>query len=575
MSSMGSEGSLERFLISLTSVDSENKGENTDPNEKAGKEVRSDGKESSKRQRGSITDEAVDLNGGPSSESEDSQIAKKRQKAPIFDSPVSRPIGFVDLQKLEYATKTLQKNVRLLVNEAPDMSGFEKLLNSPEIDQTTKIELISNNYVKVATRLKTKYKVGNLKIFDQIAVGNIEVTEEEKNLLKETEGNEEVQVHLPIQKNPDQESSLPPRDSKIPPLPVIEDQRLFERVFVHKSTVNGKTYLDQHDLINSHNERLEFLGDSVLNNLVTLIIYERFPSASEGELTKIRSQLIDNHTLTQFSFEYGFDKKLRTKTDEIILRSGDQKVYADIFEAYVGALSIERGLDVQEIKEWLIKLYEPKIASFENSLFQESVNKEAKSELYSIVGTASSHPQYEIVKEGNGSNDFVVHCKMGDEILGSARAPSQKEAGLRAAMDALKNRPLLEKYHRMRMEADRKDTIKSKKVKETVDPINEVLKAPSSPIKTSIFPIRAGNDDPIDNNAKNRLYAEIGRRIGEIPQYIVSKNSENVTVVSLILRNLIVSVATDTSKKRAMARAAMAILDNQEALNEICKDSFA
>nr|7DEY_A Chain A, RNase III [Scheffersomyces stipitis CBS 6054]7DEY_B Chain B, RNase III [Scheffersomyces stipitis CBS 6054]7DEY_C Chain C, RNase III [Scheffersomyces stipitis CBS 6054]7DEY_D Chain D, RNase III [Scheffersomyces stipitis CBS 6054] len=231
---------------------------------------------------------------------------------------------------------------------------------------------------------------------------------------------------------------------KHPPLPFIKDQTLYERVFVHKSVVNGKTYLDQNDLINSHNERLEFLGDSVLNNLVTLIIYDKFPSASEGKLTKMRSQLIDNHTLTQFSFEYGFDKRLKTKTDEEILKTGDQKVYADIFEAYIGALSVERGLDLREIKDWLEKLYAPKLEAFKVNFLQESVNKEAKSELYSIVGTASSHPLYVVVEEGNGSHDFVVECRMGNDVLGRAKAPSQKEAGLRAAMDALKNRQLLE-----------------------------------------------------------------------------------------------------------------------------------
>lgn len=217
--------------------------------------------------------------------------------------------------------------------------------------------------------------------------------------------------------------------------------------------------------------------------------------------------------------------------------------------------------------------------AFKVNFLQESVNKEAKSELYSIVGTASSHPLYVVVEEGNGSHDFVVECRMGNDVLGRAKAPSQKEAGLRAAMDALKNRQLLEKYYKIRLEIDRKDSVKSSKSKRSREEDEDSdysmrTPTPSSPIKTIMFPLVASADAPIDNNAKNKLYAEIGKRLGEVPQYIVSRANNDIAAVSLSIRGLVVATATDKSKKKAMARAAMAILENSSALNEICKGTI-
>ncbi|KAK6462692.1 hypothetical protein DFJ63DRAFT_287179 [Scheffersomyces coipomensis] len=514
----------------------------------------------------------------------------KFNRNPKFDVDLHSSIGFIDLQRLEYTTKTLQKNIRLIINDAPNLYQLRQILNSNKIDTGTKVELESNKYINLSAELKSKYEVGKLSIFDQIQNGSAPVSDEEFALLND-QHSELVDIKPPVELlDANTESNNTPIEhdndeeddydmDNIPPLPQINDPHLLARVFIHKSTVNSKSYLDPTELINSHNERLEFLGDSVLNNLVTLMIYQRFPSATEGELTILRSHLIDNRTLAQFSFLYNFDKKLRANIGEDVLKSGDQKIYADIFEAYVGALSMERS-NLTEIQEWLKQLYESRIRKYEaEQVNVESINKEAKSELYSVVGTAQLHPEYIVVAEGNGSiKDFEVQCKMGDEVLGTGRAPSQKDAGLRAAMSALKNRPILEKYFRLRMASDRKETVKApvKKAskKSTTTSEGEERKVPRSPIRTGIFPLKANDEDPLDTDARNTLYAEIGKRIGEVPQYIVTKTATDILIVSLSIRGLVVVTATDKSKKKAMTRAAMTLLNDSTALNEICKDSF-
>ena len=98
-------------------------------------------------------------------------------------------------------------------------------------------------------------------------------------------------------------------DTKLPKLPEIHNTELLDRVFIHKSTLNDRTYLSQHELIAAHNERLEFLGVSILNNGVTMIIYVRFNHELEGDYLKIRYSLVNNNTLGEFAIAYGIDNR--------------------------------------------------------------------------------------------------------------------------------------------------------------------------------------------------------------------------------------------------------------------------
>lgn len=481
-------------------------------------------------------------------------------------------IGLVDLQKLEYSARTLQKSIRLII-DAPDTLELEKLTTALSTDPGTKAELQQNRLVHLASKLKTIYKIGKLGIFDEIINADIKITDDDIVKLKKVDKNISKIEVVPIAPSL-QTMSLTGVDGTKPPLPRIRDPQLYERVFIHKSTINSKSYLEQKELSNMHNERLEFLGDSVLNNLATLIIYERFPDASEGQLTKIRSQLIDNRTLSEFSFEYGLNNKLRTNISDEILKTSDRKIYADIFEAYVGALALERGLDLDEVKQWLANLYEYKLVTYDSEFTVQPLNKEAKTELYSIVGSALFHPTYEVIKQGDGTSSlFIIECRMGNDVLGRGTAPGAKDAGLRAAMNALTNKPLLEKYHKIRMETDRKDTVKShKRIKLSDEDDQDTPRAPRSPINASIFPIPVNQEDPLDADARNKLYAEVGKRIGETPKYEVSKFSSTTAQVDLVIRGITVASMENVSKKKGMTRVAMALINNREALDEICKE---
>lgn len=492
----------------------------------------------------------------------------KRQKSDHADdasTELGSPISWVDIKKIEYAARLLQKNIKIVVSECPDV------LELDSADTALKTELDHNALIQLAARLNTKYKIGKLSLFDKIMAGKVEVSDKDRSRLLKARGSPPVATIKAT------EEKLAPITNdigscgvsgKMPPLPCIKDRYLYERVFVHKSTINLKSYYNENEMRNIHNERLEFLGDSVLNNLVTIIIYTRFPNASEGDLSQIRSHLIDNKTLAQFLYDYGLNRKLRTNMSEEDRKACGQKIDADIFEAYVGALAIERGMDLAEVKEWLVQLYEPKISRYETDMNDVPLNKDAKSELYLILGSARFHPTYHVVQRGDGiDNMYLMECRMGDEVLGRGTASGQRDAGLRAAMDALQNKALLEKYHRSRMEMDRTESVKNvDKIPSTAD---GEKKAASTLAGCTLFPIQADPNELLDVNARNQFYAELGKTIGVVPEYQVTSKSVNEHEARLLVTGVLVATAVDTSKKRAMTRAAMSVLNNTAALEMI------
>lgn len=487
--------------------------------------------------------------------------------------------GYVDSARLEYAARVLQKQIKLIIDHSPDIHQLNELMGSNlQLDNDSKIFLQQNDLIKLAVNLKTLHKEGSLGIFDQIVNGNVELAAKDKPI---NSANYDIKADKKedsksdnTEKNSQLELSgqVITSNSSLPPLPEIKDPYLYGRVFIHKSTINNKSYLQQSELLKSHNERLEFLGDSILNNLVTIIIYERFPGASEGDMSKIRSLLINNATLTEFSLSYGFDLKLKSNIHDQFLRQGKQKIFADIFEAYIGALALERKFELLGIKSFLLDLFDMKLKGFDKELKKiEQLNKDAKTELYSLVGSASFHPLYIISQTGDGSEiPYKVQCTMGSDLLGEGIAPGLKEAGLRAAMEALKNRPLLEKYTQIRLQTDRTESLVKEPSLNAVENIEKrFADSFSPPFESFVFPLIANDDEEIQTDAKNLLYAQLGHNIGITPTYVTTLGENKLYKSELRIKDFVAAIAHDKSKKRATAKAAMAILYNKKAMNEI------
>lgn len=264
------------------------------------------------------------------------------------------------------------------------------------------------------------------------------------------------------------------RDNKWPPkLPQIKDPAIRARVFIHKSTIKDKLYLKETEMINAHNERLEFLGDSVLNTVMTMIIYNKFPRFTEGQLSKLRMSLVSNERIKKWSFLYDFDKHLKTNfdatKDNSTFQQGKRKLFADVFEAYIGGLiEDDPKHNMPKVRKWLSKLAKPIIEdATQKDIDLEStdnVDLNAKRQLYSLIGYAALNLHYVTVKRPTSDDpNTVVECRVGDGTrLGAGAGRNVKIAGLRAAQNVLRNKSILEKYASLRAAIPRTESVVKK-----------------------------------------------------------------------------------------------------------------
>lgn len=231
-----------------------------------------------------------------------------------------------------------------------------------------------------------------------------------------------------------------------PDLPEIYDKELKGKVYTHRSFSNQFTFTSYTDEL-QHNERLEFLGDSMLNYAVTRTIYFRFPRLREGKLSEIRSSLVCNKSLQEYGRLYNMDKDLRLSSgaERDDVRQLD-KIIADCFEAYLGAVDLGSGEET--VKAFVKALIGPKLDKIEEELQGEvPINKYAKNHLYHLLKGKGVKIEYPWV-DGKGGNQggYTVALKINDEETCRGTATNQKDASLRAAMAALANTDLTSKY---------------------------------------------------------------------------------------------------------------------------------
>lgn len=185
-----------------------------------------------------------------------------------------------------------------------------------------------------------------------------------------------------------------------------------------------------------NNERLEFLGDAVLSVVIANWLYERFPNAAEGELTRLRSSLVKGNTLARVAQELDVGSCLTLGGGE--LKSGGyrrESILADALEAIIGGIFLEAGLDAcrQKILEWF--------GGRLDALTLNSDEKDAKTRLQEYLQSRGLPlPIYDVVcTEGDPHNHiFTVACTVpGIEEPVRAKDSSRKKAEKRAAEEAL------------------------------------------------------------------------------------------------------------------------------------------
>jgi ribonuclease-3 len=211
---------------------------------------------------------------------------------------------------------------------------------------------------------------------------------------------------------------------------IFKDKDLLELALTHKSWVN------EHPSGRSSNERLEFLGDAVLEFLVSKKIYDSLPDKEEGYLTALRASLVNTQNLAELA------KKLKIG-GSIFLSKGEEEgggrenpsLLADTVEAIIGALFIDAGVEV--VSDFLEKNLFVQISQKTSEPL-----KDAKSRLQELVQSkGASSPKYVVTEESGPDHDknFIMEVMVDGRQIGKGTGKSKAEAEQEAAKAALNN----------------------------------------------------------------------------------------------------------------------------------------
>ncbi len=217
----------------------------------------------------------------------------------------------------------------------------------------------------------------------------------------------------------------------------FKNKNLLEQAFTHRSYIN-----ENENIKSGHNERLEFLGDAVLELIITDYLYKEFPNQNEGELTAYRSAIVNAVIISEVAQELGMN-------DFLLLSKGEAKdmgkarsyILANTYEAYLGAVYLDRGYDIcvkfvmDSLVPRLKDIIENKLWRDPKSLVQEKAQEYAK-----------VTPLYKVMSESGPDHDkhFTVGIFFGNEQAGLGKGKSKQEAEQSAARSALEAKNWLE-----------------------------------------------------------------------------------------------------------------------------------
>lgn len=210
----------------------------------------------------------------------------------------------------------------------------------------------------------------------------------------------------------------------------FKNKDLLITAFCHRSFLN-----ENPDFKFDNNERLEFLGDAVLELIITEYLFYRFPSKREGELTNLRAALVNANMLYKLATELGFnDFLLLSKGEEKDRGKGRRYILADTFEAFIGALYLDKG--IEECKKFLKRFLFPKI----DEILKKGEIKDAKSRFQEEAQERLKiTPTYKVLEEWgpDHAKHFLVGVFLGDELVAEGEGSSKQEAEEGAAKKAL------------------------------------------------------------------------------------------------------------------------------------------
>lgn len=215
---------------------------------------------------------------------------------------------------------------------------------------------------------------------------------------------------------------------------LFNDRAVLREAFTHRSYIN-----ETREKGLDHNERLEFLGDAVVELSVTDYLYKKYPKSNEGELTSYRAALVNAVTLGNLGIDLGMEEYLLMSKGEAKDKGtkARQIILANAFEALVGAIYLDRGYEVTDtfLKTHLLgktdEIVNKELWRDAKSFFQEEAQEH--------VGVT---PAYRVISEEGPDHDkeFTVGVYINEDLIGTGTGKSKQDAEQNAAADGLQKK---------------------------------------------------------------------------------------------------------------------------------------
>jgi ribonuclease III len=217
----------------------------------------------------------------------------------------------------------------------------------------------------------------------------------------------------------------------------------FTNTFLLSRALTHRSYLNENKDAIEDNERLEFLGDAVLDFIVADWLYNHYPEKPEGDLTRLRAALVHTDQLADFARKIDLGSALRLGRGEIQAGGRERStLLCDAFEALIGALFIHGGIPA--VNEFMIPLLEDVV----DDIFKNHKDEDTKSRLQEWAqGTGFASPKYVLIAEEGPDHDktFMMEVRIGRQPYGRGIGTSKQTAEKAAAKEALIKIGLLER----------------------------------------------------------------------------------------------------------------------------------
>lgn len=212
--------------------------------------------------------------------------------------------------------------------------------------------------------------------------------------------------------------------------PPIDDSSLYRRALTHRSLLRTHP---EHSL--RSNERLEFLGDALLDLVVGRVLYERFPEKDEGELTRFRARLVSESPLAMYARHLNLGRHLRMSTNAAQENGRDNpSILADALEALIGAIHLDQGYEAARrfVRERVLSAFDLAEVAARDENYKSQL-------LEYMQARGRPQPTYHVVQEEGPSHEktFTVEVRVGDTAHEQGVAGSKQEAEQRAARRTL------------------------------------------------------------------------------------------------------------------------------------------